>query len=197
MQGIGKASGARGQRRQGTATSTPPKRVRKTPTRNEDGFDPPASTRSTTGASRRQGGAVQVTSGFLESGRATLEKHRREPTGSSVLTEAGRILGGLTAMVVVNVLHQFQAKPNAKVDSGIESLGELTGALFVEYLGAHVQPEVFTLIDGVVSAGAAFTERFDDAFGMSPLEATQRFLGFITATDGRPERRLAGTVYSR
>ncbi len=159
----------------------------KAPARFEDGFDAPV--KKTKGPKQPPGPKVQVGPAFLEAGRSARE--RDATAGEALMRSAAQLLGGLTVSIVVGVLHEFQVEASGAA----QRLGALTGALFLEYLAVNVQPDAVSVVDELVSAGARFGQRFEQSFGMSPLEATRRFVDFIGQTEGQPRRRLAGTIY--
>lgn len=172
----------------------PPKKQRGSATWFEDGFDAPV--KKVKKPKGKTPPKLEATPALLAQGKATVERHRASGDGS-MLADVARALAGLTASVVVGVLHQCQSQPDAATERGIQQLGELTGALFVEYLATHVQPDTLAAVGEVVKAVDDFGQRFEASFGMSPFEATRRFVDFIASTEGQPQRRLAGTLYAR
>lgn len=127
---------------------------------------------------------------LVDAGTRALARDRSSKDEAG-LREAGRLLGGLTASVVINLLHQFQSTPVPELDATVQRLGELCGALFVEFLGGMKD-------DGVQQAPRepdSFSAHFEARYSSSPLEATARFIGFIARTEGAPRERLRGSIY--
>lgn len=159
-----------------------------------DGFDapkaPPAATRT---GRPNTGRGVQATPAVVQRGADRLE--RDKSLGGEWLKEAGLLLGGVTASVVVNVFHQFETKPNAELDWTVERLGELCGALFVEFLSPEDGRDVVELVRDAAKDANGFDAKFKKAFGTTPLEATSDFIDFISETEGKPQARLADSIY--
>lgn len=138
---------------------------------------------------------VAVSRGVVEAGSRALERDRTASTTS--LREAAVLLGGLTAALVVNVLHQLGGDaPAATPSRSTQRLGELTGALFLEWLATTIEPDTAVALGGVLDEVADFSHRFEQHFGLTPLDATRRFVDFIAATEGDARGRLRGTLYA-
>jgi hypothetical protein len=116
---------------------------------------------------------------FLQQGRARVERDQRERDAAQ-LVEIGRLLGALSAAVVIELINHFVQHPPPRRSSAMISLGALTGALFVEYLG--------TL------GGDALEQALWTATHAS--DALERFITFLEQTEGQPARRLVGTLYA-
>jgi len=181
-----------------TVGTTSRRQPGRTPTKKEpkgwpegDSFDGPVpKTRSPQKTSKTP--RAQVGPAFLDAGTRALARDRKNAEGDG-LRDASRLLGGLTASVVITVIQQFQSPPVPVRDATVQRFGELCGALFVEFLGG-------TGADVAHRTRAAkhddgFTEHFEASFGMSPLEATARFVDFIARTEGFPRDRLRGSIY--
>lgn len=179
----------------GTSTREPartPKEKKSKGWPEDDGFEAPVqkpgSTKKTSKTPRAQVGPAMV-----DAGSRALARDRRNTEGNA-LRDAGWLLGGLTASVVINVIHQFQRTPVPELDATVQRLGELCGALFVEFLGG-MDDDVTHQASAVAKEENAFGEHFEASFGMSPLEATARFVDFIARTEGFPRERLRGSIY--
>ena len=158
----------------------------------DDRFEAPvrkaASTKKTARAPRPQAGPALV-----GAGTRALTRDRSTSDGDA-MREAGRLLGGLTASVVINLIAQFQSTPVPALDLTVQRLGELCGALFVEFLGGMKQ-DVVPQARETARKPDSFSKHFEDSFGMAPFEATARFVDFIARTEGAPRERLRGSIY--
>jgi hypothetical protein len=112
-------------------------------------------------------GTIEVTRELAAQGRARVEQD--EGRGQEQLMELGRLMGGLTAELVVELINHFVQRPKAARSAAMVVVGALTSALFVEFWALGSSDEASVL---------------------------ERFVDFIEATEGQPERRLAGTLYS-
>jgi len=117
---------------------------------------------------------------FLEQGRERVERDQRERGDREQLEEIGQVLGALSAAVVIEVINHFVQYPPPRRASPMITLGALTGALFVEYLG--------TLGGGALDQALWTTAHASDAL--------ERFITFLEETEGQPARRLVGTLYA-
>jgi hypothetical protein len=76
---------------------------------------------------------------------------------------------------------------------------EAAGGLFFEYLRVHLSlPDAVARGAQVVDAldeGQTFEQAFEKYFGVTYDWAKRAFLTFISATEGRPEDRVAGTIW--
>lgn len=159
----------------------------------EDGFD--ATVEKTKKKKTPAKAPVAISRGVVEAGSRALERDRTAPAPS--LREAAVLLGGLTAALVVNVLHQLGGEaPAAAPSRSTQRLGELTGALFLEWLATTIEPDTAAALSGVLDEVADFSHRFEQHFGLTPFEATRRFVDFIAATEGDARTRLRGTLYA-
>jgi hypothetical protein len=158
----------------------------------DDGFETPV---PKTGSSKKTSKTprAEVSAAMVDAGSRALARDRRNTEGNA-LRDAGWLLGGLTASVVINVIHQFQRTPVPELDATVQRLGELCGALFVEFLGG-MDHDVTPRARAVAKQEDGFLEHFEASFGMSPLEATARFVDFIARTEGFPRERLRGSIY--
>jgi hypothetical protein len=122
---------------------------------------------------------ISLVGEFLEQGRARVERDQRERDRAQ-LVEIGRLLGALSATAVLDLITHFVQHPPPRRASPMITLGALTGALFVEYLG--------TL------GGDALEQALWTAAHAS--DALERFITFLEQTEGQPARRLVGTLYA-
>lgn len=136
---------------------------------------------------------VAVSPTLVDAGSRALERDRTAPT--TAVREAAALLGGLTAALVVSVLHDL-AQPSVVPSRATQRIGELTGALFIEWLATHFEPEAPTALDRLAGAVDGFSRGFEQTFGLTPLEATRRFVDFIASTEGDARQRLRGTIYA-
>lgn len=107
-------------------------------------------------------------------------------------------LGRLTAHDVQTVLSYFRTAADEGRDPQFVYYGEITGALFVEWLKRRQPDAVPRLAQAIADTGrgAGFDAAFRAQFGMSVATAEDAFVRFIAATEGRPTERLKGTIYA-
>ena len=161
----------------------------------EDGFDAPVKKPAPKKGSKTP--RVQASAGLVKAGASALQRDQAvKRTEPEALRDAGWLLGGLTTSLVMSVLHQFQLQPQKELDPTVQRLGELCGALFVEFVGRMVSDDVLEEANRVARDAQAFSGRFEKSFGMTPLEATGRFIEFIASTEGKPRERLRGSTYA-
>lgn len=152
------------------------------------------------------GRRIEVGDAFVRWGAAALERARATRDWVD-LRDAGWLLGGLNRAVVVAVLNHFQETAPAALDRGLQRLGELCGALFLEHLCSTraLKIPVSRRLKG--SRLAAFIGRWltrkpgacgarmEKAFGLTTAQATKHFLAFITATEKQPSERLRRSIF--
>jgi hypothetical protein len=157
-------------------------------------FEPPTRTRS-----RRRDAAAELrpTCELLAYAVESLCTDR-DCGDELAVRDAGWLLGGLTAPVVINVMHQFMTTPRGKLDRGVQRLGDLCGALLLEFL-CHATGR--SALDAV-AVGRAITrepdryeERFMRAFALTPERALKVFLEFFANTQHSARKRLSFSVY--
>ena len=146
---------------------------------------------------REAGDAMDSVPTYLEEGKASVigDAWGRDPRH---LADTARTMASLTAEDAAYLLKNFRSASAERRPPQFVYAGEVTGALFVEFLATHVNRDaVVHLSDAVEAAGKGtrFTTAFAKAFGLSLTEAEQRFVAFIRDTEGEPSRRLAGTLY--
>lgn len=107
-------------------------------------------------------------------------------------------LGRLSARDVQTVLAHFRAGADEGRDPQFVYYGEITGALFVEWLRGRKADAVPRLAQAIADTGrgADFETSFRAQFGISIESAEAGFVRFIAATEGRPRERLKGTIYA-
>ena len=147
---------------------------------------------------REAGDAMDSIPTYLEEGKATVlgDAYGSEPEH---LAQTARTLASLSGDDAAYLLRNFRHASAERRPPPFVYLGEVTGALFVEYLATHVKRDaVVRLADAVEAAGngTRFTDAFQVAFGLSLAETERRFVAFIRETEGQPARRLAGTLYA-
>ncbi len=111
----------------------------------------------------------EVVQDLTEQGRARVEQDERRERSHQL--EVGRLMGGLTAELVVELINHFVQRPAAQRSAPMVVLGVLTSALFFEFCSLQSAEDAEVLLD--------------------------QFVSFIEETEGHPERRLAGTLYAR
>ncbi|MFT3713637.1 MAG: hypothetical protein QM817_38760 [Archangium sp.] len=114
------------------------------------------------------------------------------------LRDAGWLLGGLTPSVVINVMYQFTTAPRGKLDRGVQRLGDLCGALFLEFLchatGRNPRDAV-ELGKALTSDPENYEARFLRLLSLKPERALKLFLAFFANTQRSAQKRLSFSVY--
>jgi hypothetical protein len=97
------------------------------------------------------------------------------------------------------LLSHFRTVQDEGRPGNVGFFGEVTGALFVEFLRVHLGAgdAVDKLADVVeaVGHGEEFPTAFRKRFGMELSDAEKAFVQFIGKTEGNPAERLAGTLF--
>lgn len=135
---------------------------------------------------------VAVVRDLAEAGRARLADDLRARDRAAV-REVGRLLGGLTAEVVIELINHFAQRARPAREGPMVVLGELVGALFVEFWARQRGPDAVHRLLEAPEAGEAALRR---ELGVGAAQALERFLDFLEVTEGQPTRRLAGTLYA-
>jgi hypothetical protein len=146
---------------------------------------------------REAGAQMDQVPTYLEEGKAYVlgDAYGKD---TKHLTNIAQVMGQLDAPAVKEILTHFTKGQDEQRDPRFVFLGEVTGALFVEYLSTHVKPDTIARLADAVEAtghGGSFGTTFAKAFGMTLSQAVQRFVDFIQATEGQPAERLKGTLY--
>lgn len=133
---------------------------------------------------------------YLKEGKAYVVglSYANEPTRKQ---EVRRDLTYLSASDARWVMNQFRdshpsGNPNASY------VGEITGALFVQWLEAHVQKGALTKLGNAVEAsgnGQEFESAFKKQFGVSLAKCEADFVSFVARTERDPRARFAGTLF--
>lgn len=140
----------------------------------------------------RRAGATTVVKDLAETGRARLAEDARE-RDRAALVEVGRVVGGLGAELVIEVINHFAQRARPARERGMVLLGELVGALFVEFWARDRGPDaVHKVLEAVEDVDAVIKKEL----GVGAGQAIERFIDFIEETEGQPAKRLAGTVYA-
>lgn len=190
-----KVTGQRARTGETNTMKQPARTPQDTPTkgwRDDDGFEAPVRKASSAKKARKTP-RPQASAALVNAGARALSRDRRNTEGNA-LRDAGWLLGGMTASVVINVIHQFQSTRVPELDVTVLRLGELCGALFVEFI-AGKDDAATARASSAARDAERFDEAFEQSFGMSPLEATARFVDFIARTEGYPRERLRGSIY--
>lgn len=139
----------------------------------------------------RRAGATAVVKDLAEAGRGRLAADARE-RDEAALVEVGRVVGGLGAELVIEVINHFAQRARPARERGMVLLGELVGALFVEFWardrGTGAVHKVLEAVDDVETV-------IRKELGVGASQAIEMFIDFIEVTEGQPAKRLAGTLY--
>lgn len=148
----------------------PRRQLRREPDRQQDWYRDAFEVAPMQVVSRRLSATMAgVLRDLAEQGRARLAEDLRERDRAQLL-EVGRILGGLRADVVVEVINHFAQRAAPVRAAPMVVLGALIGALLVET-----------------------TPELDERDAGRVLE---KFVTFLEETEGQPTRRLVGTLYA-
>ena len=115
------------------------------------------------------------------------------------LATVAKTLGKLTAHDAQTVLAHFRVASDEQRSTAFTYYGEITGALFVEWLRTRKASDAIPRLAQAVAAtgrGTSFEAAFRAQFGMSLAAAEDSFVRFIAATEGKPRERLKGTIYA-
>ncbi len=115
------------------------------------------------------------------------------------LAGVSRTLGRLTAHDAQTVLTHFRTAADEQRSPEFTYYGEVTGALFVEWLRTRKTADaVPRLADAIADTGrgASFPSAFRAQFGMSLDSAEAAFVRYVASTEGNPRERLKGTIYA-
>lgn len=152
---------------------------------------------------REAGQAITKVPIYLQEGKAYVlgdEYPATEGLSDSHLGSVSRSLGQLSAHDVQTVLAHFRVGADEQRDPNFTYYGEITGALFVEWLRTQrkVPDAVPKLAKAIAQTGqgASFDAAFRAQFGISLAGAESAFVNFIGATEGDPRARLKGTIYA-
>ena len=140
------------------------------------------------GRTLRRRSMASVVERLIEAGQRQRDEDRFSSRGGQGPTAL--LLGGLSGAMVVNVLHVC-ATPGAERSPLVRRMMGLTGALFLEWLATHVEP------DAPLLPADSFATEFEATVGRSVTQAMHDFIRFVDATDGQPGARLRGTLYQR
>ncbi len=115
------------------------------------------------------------------------------------LASVSRTLGQLTAHDAQTVLTHFRAARDEQGSPQFTYYGEVTGALFVEWLRTHQKSDAVPRLAQAIAdsgRGAGFQSSFRTQFGFSLDTAEQAFVRYVGDTEGNPAERLKGTIYA-
>jgi hypothetical protein len=131
---------------------------------------------------------VGVLRDLVDQGKSRLLEDLRERDRAQ-LREVGRVLGGLSTDVVVELINHFAQRAPPLRAAPMVVLGALVGALFIEFWAATGGGDA---LDRALACDAA---RFQRELGVGAEAALERFVTFLEDTEGQPARRLVGTLY--
>lgn len=152
---------------------------------------------------REAGSAVNRIPTYLIEGRAYLmgDSYAQNPRLAHQ-RHVTQTLGAISASQADYVLDRFVSAKDEQRDSRLVYLGEITGALFVEFLrtrlnGSGKSDAIARLSDVTesVAEGQSFDAAFRREFGLGLTAARRQFSQYLEATQGRPRERLRGTLY--
>ncbi len=132
---------------------------------------------------------------YLQEGKAYVLGDRYGGRSEGVV----RTLSQLTAHDAKAVLAGFRTARDESGDPRFTYYGEVTGALFVEWLRTRGKPDAVPRLAQAISdtgQGASFDAAFRKQFGVSLQSAEDGFIRYIAATEGKPRERLKGTIYA-
>jgi Domain of unknown function (DUF4157) len=135
---------------------------------------------------------------WLEEGKAYVlgDAYGKEPRH---LAQVAQTMGAFRAKDAEYLLANFKDASAEQREPAFVYAGEVMGALFVEYLSAHVRPDAIARISDAIEAagdGQRFPAAFQKAVGVSLGRAQRDFVRFVRETEGDPRSRLEGTLYA-
>jgi hypothetical protein len=151
---------------------------------------------------REAGARLEQVPIYLQEGKAYVNGDRypgTEHLSDAHLTAVSHALGQLTAHDAQAVLDHFRVARDEQRDPRFTYYGEITGALFVEWLRTHKAKDAVPRLaeaTAEVGQGRGFDAAFRGQFGISLAGAESAFVKFIGATEGNPAARLKGTLYA-
>lgn len=133
---------------------------------------------------------------YLKEGKAYVVglRYGNEPARNE---QVRRDLSYLSASDARWVMKQFR-ESHPSGNSNASYFGEITGALFVEWLEAHVKKGALTKLGNAVEAsgnGRDFATAFKKEFGVSLAKTETDFVSFIAKTERNPSARFSGTIF--
>ena len=150
---------------------------------------------------REAGAAIEAVPIYLQEGKAYVLGDQYPATlgmSDSHLRAVSGTLGQLTAHDAQTVLTHFRTSRDEQGSARFTYYGEVTGALFVEWLRTRKATDAVPRLAQAISdtgRGASFQSAFRSQFGLSLPAAEEQFVRFIAATEGNPRERLKGTIY--
>ncbi len=151
---------------------------------------------------RQAGSSVDSIPTYLLEGKAYVVGDAYARGNLAHLESVAATLGQLSADDAAWVLRNFR-RPEAEQNAPrAVYLGEITGALFVEFLrtrlngrGDAAALDKLSNATDVVDEGVSFAAAFAREFGVPLSEAERQFVRYIGQTEADPEARLQGTLY--
>ncbi len=150
---------------------------------------------------------------FREGGKGTdgmptyILEGRAYVDGDKYAKDASHIspyLGQLTAQDAQAVLKGFRRPAIEQKDPEFGFMGEITGALFVEFLRTRLNgkgdADAMSRLSAAttsLSTGTTYDAAFKQQFGVTLASAEQQFVQYIGSTEGNPTARLSGTLYAK
>jgi hypothetical protein len=140
---------------------------------------------------------------YLVEGKAYVLGDRYVGRRTAHIDNVAAVLGQLSARDAAAVLQNFRHASDEQRNARFVFLGEVTGALFVEFLRTRVDGrgradtlDRLSNATAAVGQGESYAAAFRREFGLSLPAAEQQFLRYLAETEGRPRARLAGTLYA-
>ena len=115
----------------------------------------------------------------------------------------GNALKQLTGDQARDILKTFRTNAD-EANAGPKGFwGEVTGALFVEFLrtrmggtgSADAVPKLAS-VTAAVGGGESYGQAFHEQFGVTPAQAESSFIDYVQRTEGQPVDRFRGTLFS-
>lgn len=153
---------------------------------------------------REAGAGIEKVPTYLVEGRAYLLGDGYAKRDTPHNKDVARTLGRISAQQADAVLEHFTDARDEQQDPRVVYLGEITGALFVEFLrtrlGGRGRADAMARLSAVTEAvghGSPYRAAFAAKFGVSLEHARAQFTQYLEKTDGDPAERLRGTLYGK
>jgi hypothetical protein len=152
---------------------------------------------------REAGRAADQVPTYLVEGKAYVLGDRYVGRRTPHLANVAAVLGRLSKKDATVVLANFRHARDEGRSPRFVFYGEVTGALFVEFLrtrlNGHGKADALDRLSNAtaqLAQGQSYGAAFKQEFGVTLPEAERQFLDYVGKTEGRPRERLSGTLYA-
>jgi hypothetical protein len=149
---------------------------------------------------REGGNGTDTMPTYILEGRAYVDGDKYAKDASQI----SPYLGQLTAQDAQAVLKGFRHPGDEQKNPEFGFMGEITGALFVEFLRTRLNgkgdADAMSRLSAATTSlntGTSYDDAFKQQFGVTLASAEQQFVQYIGSTEGNPKARLSGTLYAQ